>query len=143
MPDEAARQTKNVPQGDRKATCPGKRAKARATLAERIVNAPRLIDRKKAHARVSDWLGELSSAEAKPLSALFAAKSTLAALMGSLSESSPYLWELASREPKRLLQLLEADPDEHLAALLDSARPCHRIMQRRSRGDAVVAPNEN
>ena len=97
---------------------PGKRAKARATLAERIVNAPRLIDRKKAHARVSDWLGELSSAEAKPLSALFAAKSTLAALMGSLSESSPYLWELASREPKRLLQLLEADPDEHLAALL-------------------------
>jgi len=83
------------------------------------VNAPRLIDRKKAQARVSDWLGELSSAEAKPLSALFAAKSTLAALMGSLSESSPYLWELVSRDPKRLLRLLNSDPDQHLIALLN------------------------
>src|SRR6185437_7456883 len=30
----------------------------------------------------------------------------------------PYLWDLTSREPERLLRLLKADPDVHLAALL-------------------------
>src|SRR6185436_2622353 len=43
---------------------------------------------------------------------------TLATLIESLSESSPYLWDLASREPERLLRLLNADPDRHLADLL-------------------------
>ena len=39
-------------------------------------------------------------------------------LLQSLAESSPYLWELASGDPARLLRLLTADPDSHLAALL-------------------------
>src|SRR5262245_54993073 len=96
----------------------GNRAKAQSTLADRMVHAPRMLDRKKADARVSDWLAELPSAEAKPLKALFAANPRVAGLMGGLAESSPYLWDLASREPRRLLLLLESDPDQHLAALL-------------------------
>jgi glutamate-ammonia-ligase adenylyltransferase len=92
--------------------------RAGATLAEGIANAPRLIDRNKARARVTDWLAGLPSAEAKPLRALFAAKPNVNALMESLAESSPYLWELAGREPKRLLRLFNSDPDQHLNALL-------------------------
>src|SRR5262245_26808331 len=101
----------------------GGSAKAGAALAERIADAPRLIDRKKARARVSDWLAGLPPAESEALSALLAKRPTVNALIESLAESSPYLWELASREPKRLLRLFNADPDQHLATLL---RECSR-----------------
>ena len=36
-----------------------------------------------------------------------------------MSDGSPYLWDLAAAEPGRLLTLLNADPDEHLAELLE------------------------
>src|SRR5215813_1090799 len=89
-----------------------------ATLAERIAKAPRISDRKKARARITDWLASLPSAEAEPLRALFAARPTVNTLMESIAESSPYLWELAAWEPRRLLRLLNAGPDQHLIALL-------------------------
>ena len=60
----------------------------------------------------------MPAAEAKPLKALLAAHPTVNTLLESLAESSPYLWELASRDPQRLLRLLGCDPDRHLAALL-------------------------
>src|SRR5262245_39535627 len=90
-----------------------------ATLAERIAKAPRISDRKKARARITDWLASLPSAEAESLRALFAARPTVNTLMESIAESSPYLWELAAWEPRRLLRLLNADPDQHLFALLN------------------------
>ena len=77
------------------------------TLAERIVTAPRLIEPKAARARVAEWLAGLQPAEAKPLKALLAAHPTVSTLLESLAESSPYLWELASPEPARLLRLLQ------------------------------------
>jgi [glutamine synthetase] adenylyltransferase / [glutamine synthetase]-adenylyl-L-tyrosine phosphorylase len=92
---------------------------AGVTLADRIKDAPRLVDRKKARSRVASWIAELPSAEAKRLSALLAAKPTVSELMEGIAESSPYLWELASREPKRLLRLFDADPDQHLATVLE------------------------
>ncbi len=88
------------------------------TLAERIVTAPRLVEPKAARARMAEWLAGLQVAKAKPLKALFAAHPTVNTLLESLAESSPYLWELVSRDPERLLRLLGADPDRHLAALL-------------------------
>ena len=93
--------------------------KAGAKLADRIAIAPLLIDQEAAHARVDAWLSELAAAEAEPLQTLFAAKPTVKTLIESLSENSPYLWGLASREPKRLLRLLNSNPDRHLTAVLD------------------------
>ena len=93
-----------------------------ATLSERIVTAPRQVDAKAAQARLSDWIGGLRPSEAKPLMALLTANKVLKALLESLAENSPYLWELASNEPDRLLCLLRADPDAHLAALLAETR---------------------
>jgi len=71
-----------------------------------------------ARARLTDWLAGLSVAEAKPLKARLAAHPTVSTLLESLAENSPYLWELASREPQRLLRLLDCDPERHLADLL-------------------------
>ena len=89
-----------------------------ATLAERIATAPYLVEPKVARSRLAEWLAGLRGPQAKSLKALLAAHKTVGALLQSLAESSPYLWELASGDPQRLLRLLGCDPDWHLAALL-------------------------
>jgi len=97
---------------------PAADAQSGATLAEHIVTAPYLVEPKLARAHLSEWLAGLPATQAKPLKALFAAHKTVATLLQSLAESSPYLWELASGDAARLLRLLTCDPDLHLAALL-------------------------
>src|SRR6185437_2808898 len=91
---------------------------AAGTLAERIVTAPRLGDAKAARARIAEWLATLPAAAAKPLKALLSKRPVVATLIEALGESSPYLWDLASREPERLLRLLNSNPDKHLTTLL-------------------------
>ncbi|MBS0536853.1 MAG: bifunctional [glutamine synthetase] adenylyltransferase/[glutamine synthetase]-adenylyl-L-tyrosine phosphorylase [Proteobacteria bacterium] len=86
------------------------------TLAERIVSAPFLNDGGAAHARVTDWL--TATSEATALQALLSARPTVAALIASLAESSPFLWDLVTADPPRFLALMQADPDRHLADLL-------------------------
>src|SRR5262245_66031092 len=88
-------------------------------LADRITTAPLRVNEKAAQARIGVWLAELTAEEEKELRGLFAVKPTVKALIESFAESSPYLWELASRDPKRLLRLLNSDPDQHLTALLN------------------------
>ncbi len=91
------------------------------TLAGRIARAPYLTDKEAARARVAEWRSGLTADVGKPLAALLAASSTVTILLESLSESSPFLWELASREPERLLRLLSTDPDAHFASLLSES----------------------
>jgi glutamate-ammonia-ligase adenylyltransferase len=91
---------------------------AGASLAGRIVAAPYPVDAEAARAAVAGWLDELTEAERTPIKALLGRYPTVAALLERLAESSPHLWDLASREPDRLLSLLNADPDEHFAAVL-------------------------
>jgi len=97
---------------------PAAGAQSDATLAGRIVTAPHLVEPKVARARLVEWLAGLPSTQAKSLKALLAAHKTVGTLLESLAESSPYLWELASRDPQRLLRLLACNPDRYLAALL-------------------------
>ena len=87
-------------------------------LATRIVTTPRLIEPDTAQARIAAWLGEMPAADSAALDALLKRCPTVRTLLESLSESSPFLWELASREPARLLALLRDDPDRRLSALL-------------------------
>ena len=89
-----------------------------STLASLIVSAPHLFEPKIARARVAKWLAGLAADETKPLTALLADLPIVKTLLESLAESSPYLWELASRNPKILLRLLKAAPDRHLTELL-------------------------
>jgi glutamate-ammonia-ligase adenylyltransferase len=109
MARPAAKKTKRAP-------------KAEKTLASAVVDAPRLSDRKAAQARVAEWLTEIGrSADGKALKRLLAAAPKVEALLVGLSDGSPYLWDLAVSEPGRLLALLDADPDQHLAELLAKA----------------------
>ena len=96
--------------------------KVEKTLASAISEAPRLTDRKAAQARVAEWLTEIGrSADGKALKRLLAAAPKVEALLVGLSDGSPYLWNLAVAEPARLLSLLNAVPNQHLAALLTKA----------------------
>jgi [glutamine synthetase] adenylyltransferase / [glutamine synthetase]-adenylyl-L-tyrosine phosphorylase len=121
-----------------------------APLAGRIVTAPKLIEPKVARVRVSEWLAGLPAAEAKPLKARLAAHPTVNTLLESMAESSPYLWELASREPERLLRLLDCDPDRHLTTLLadtgravastaDEAEAMHLLRRMKSEAGLLIA----
>ena len=92
------------------------------TLAELISSAPRPIDARTARAGVSEWLAGLTAPDARLLKTLLANNPTVSALLEGVAESSPYLWGLVSHEPKRLLRLLQADPDQHLTTLLSEYR---------------------
>ncbi len=87
------------------------------TLAERIVSAPRPAA--SASARHAEWLSAIAATPAgAALQAAEAAHPTYAWLIGSLSDHSPYLWDLVTADPDRLARLLASDPDERLPALL-------------------------
>ncbi|MGE5147803.1 MAG: bifunctional [glutamine synthetase] adenylyltransferase/[glutamine synthetase]-adenylyl-L-tyrosine phosphorylase [Candidatus Eiseniibacteriota bacterium] len=88
------------------------------SLAERLVTAPRLIAPGEAEATLAAWLSELTPDERAPIEALLAGSQSLTTLLQSLSESSPFLWDLVRREPERLTRLLRNDPDRHFPHLL-------------------------
>ena len=99
-------------------TLPGPDSDTTATLAERLVIAPRLIAPEEAAKTVAAWRAELGADDRAALEALLDAYPLLPTVLQSLSESSPFLWELASREPDRLLRLLKSDPDRGFTRLL-------------------------
>src|SRR5215216_4519554 len=90
-------------------------------LASRIVAAPFVSAPKQARGRLAAWLSEIAGTASGPaLKELLGASPRLRAMVEGLADGSPYLWELASTEPGRLLALLQADPDERLAELLSN-----------------------
>ena len=83
-----------------------------AALVNRIVAAPQLVGSADAHACVADWLSEIAvSSASETLRALFDAHAAAYALVASLAEGAPYLWDLARAQPQRLIALLTSDPD--------------------------------
>jgi len=89
------------------------------TLAESIAVAPVLTDGAAARMRVDAWLASLPADQAEALRALFAAHPVAAALVQSLFEYSPFLWELVTGDAERFIALMHAEPESHLAMLLD------------------------
>jgi glutamate-ammonia-ligase adenylyltransferase len=87
-------------------------------LAARIVTAPALSAPADARRRVEEWLDETDADIAGALNRLLNGPAPLRALLEGLADGSPFLWDLASADPARLVALLEADPDTHLKALL-------------------------
>ena len=105
--------------------------KVEQTLAVAVADAPRLMDRRGAQARVDEWLSEIGrSADGKALKRLLAAAPKVEALLTGLSDGSPYLWDLVEGEPARLLALLESDPDRHLAELLAGTEKAVALMKK-------------
>jgi glutamate-ammonia-ligase adenylyltransferase len=116
-------------------------------LADLIVAAPNLVDPDFAGSRVTQWLAGSGAEERRSLKALLSDRPLVRTLLESLAENSPYLWELASREPGRLLRLLRANPEQYLEALLSqhsraaaaSKDEAEAMVQlRRMKGDAAL-----
>lgn len=98
---------------------PGKKASdaghgAAPSLAERVVAAPKVTSPEGARALIARDLG----ARGKELERLFKDHPAVRTLIEGIAESSPYLWDLIRADPARLVTLLKADPDKHLAAVL-------------------------
>jgi glutamate-ammonia-ligase adenylyltransferase len=92
------------------------------TLAERITLAPELSDPAAATARVDQWTRDIAGdAAGKALVKLLEQKPPIARMLAGFAESSPFLWELATAEPPRLLALLQSDPDPHFAAVMSKS----------------------
>jgi glutamate-ammonia-ligase adenylyltransferase len=93
--------------------------RAGQALAPAVTAAPRLADGKAAQDRLAAWLSDIGrDAAGKSIKQLIEQAPKVEALLLGVADGSPYLWELATAEPDRLLMVLTADPDEHLSGLL-------------------------
>lgn len=92
------------------------------SLASRITGAPRIPSGESDSGRFDDWIaalpGDTAGAELKALLSSFPPAQ---ALVASLPYFSPYLWDLASLDAARLLNVLKSDPQTLLASLLSDA----------------------
>jgi [glutamine synthetase] adenylyltransferase / [glutamine synthetase]-adenylyl-L-tyrosine phosphorylase len=87
-------------------------------FAQRLMAPPALAD-DAGRAHFAAWLAEIE-ANAPPgaLCAAITAHPPVRALLAAIASSSTYLWDLVRADPARLSALLQADPDERLAALV-------------------------
>src|SRR5262249_29434359 len=95
---------------------------AAGSLAQSIATAPLLSQPDEAQAKVAAWLAGIArSTSGKDLKTLLGGNPRLRDLLDGVADGSPYLWELATADPQRLLRLFEADPQPHLEALRSGA----------------------
>ena len=112
-----------------------------ATLAKRIVAAPHLVDAKPRKRGSPNGWPACRERKLNRSRRCWPLIRPSARLLQSLAESSPYLWELASGDPGRLLRLLSANPETHLASCWP--RPVRRCRNgRRNACDAFAPPYE-
>jgi glutamate-ammonia-ligase adenylyltransferase len=93
----------------------------RASLATRLI-APRAHADADGRTRAADWLTEIGATDAaRELGAIMAAHTPVRALVEAVASGSTHLWELVRADPRRLVTLLQSDPDTHLPGLLAAA----------------------
>ncbi len=91
----------------------------RPTLAARFVAGPKLFAPAEAQRRLADWLGDISPDDAGALKDISAAFPQAKAILEGIAEASPYLFDLIRADAVRAVRLLQSEPDDHLAALID------------------------
>ena len=99
---------------------------AEQALARRIVRVPQAADPAAARAAVDGWLQSLgASAAGRSIERLIADHPLVRPLIEAIADGSPFLWELAHRDPVRLIALLASDPADRLRTLLAEVE--HRV----------------
>ena len=86
----------------------------KASLADRLVDAPRLAAPAQARRRLEALIG---APEAAGLAELVSRRQARDLLLG-LADHSPYLWRLIAEDPGRLARLLRAPPEESLKRIV-------------------------
>src|SRR5215218_4099515 len=93
-------------------------AGTRRPLASFIRGAPLVPAPEPTSRLVAEWAAGLAPADRHRLEQLFTAHGLLRKLIEAVAGNSPFLWDLMKADPARLVEVLEADPDQHLAARL-------------------------
>src|ERR1700733_2848822 len=101
-----------------------------ATLAESLVDAPKLSAPAEARRRLAAFL-KTSSSAALPLE--LERGRTRDVLLG-IADHSPYLWTLVQEDPARLIRLLKRPPADSLEALVQ------KLLSRRDEHEADLMP---
>src|ERR1700727_463323 len=101
-----------------------------ATLAESLVDAPKLSAPAEARRRLAAFL-KTSSSAALPLE--LERGRTRDVLLG-IADHSPYLWTLVQEDPARLIRLLKRPPADSLDALVQ------KLLSRRDEHEADLMP---
>ena len=84
-------------------------------LAQRIASFPLVADLTAASAAVRDWLGSIAdTAAGHTIEHLATSHPALRSVMEGIAGGSPYFWDLIRQDPRRFVELLASDPDEHL-----------------------------
>ena len=87
------------------------------SLAARFVTAPQLFAPDDARRRLTDWFADLLPDQASALQDVGARHPHAKAILESIAEASPYLFDLMRADPQRVTRLLQSDPDSCIAAL--------------------------
>lgn len=100
-------------------TSPTMGGAGRPTLAARFVAGPKLSAASDAERRLADWLADCPIEAANALGDISASFPQAKAILEGIAEASPYLFDLMRADAGRAVRLLQCDPDDHLAALID------------------------
>src|SRR5690349_16611360 len=95
-------------------------APSSTSLVTRLVEAPHVAAPGAAGSRLRDWLAGVAPAEAAAIEGVLQDPLAGRLLLG-IAEFSPYLFDLVSSDPSRLIRLLGSDPDVHLETLMRAA----------------------
>jgi [glutamine synthetase] adenylyltransferase / [glutamine synthetase]-adenylyl-L-tyrosine phosphorylase len=88
------------------------------SLARRIAAAPKVGFPDRARERLVAWLSAIVTPAGPGLRARLEDNPVIAALLEGLAEGSPFLWQLTTEDPERLLRLLDCDPEPYFETLL-------------------------
>jgi glutamate-ammonia-ligase adenylyltransferase len=92
------------------------------SLAARFVSGPHLVAPEKAERRLADWLSNLAPAQAAEFDDLFARFPQTERIFAGIAEASLYLFDLARSDAARVLRILQGEPDQYLAQLIEETR---------------------
>ena len=93
-----------------------------ASLAARFVTGPYLSAQDAAEQRLSDWLSDLATGQAREFENLFVQFPHAKRIFTGIAESSLYLFDLVRADPDRALRVLQSQPDRHLIELIADVR---------------------
>jgi glutamate-ammonia-ligase adenylyltransferase len=91
----------------------------RPTLAARFLAGPKLFAPEDAERRLADWLGDVAPEDATALKAISGSFPQAKSILEGIAEASPYLFDLMRADAGRVVRLLQSNPDDHLAMLID------------------------
>src|ERR1700677_4747654 len=107
----------------------------RHCLAARFVDGPHVSVPDRAEHHLADWLTDLEPALAAAIHDLLTRFPRARTILLGIAQASPYLFDLLRADGGRALRLLECEPEEHLAQLIEAA--CREVVAASSEAEAM------